>query len=81
MLATKLMRAIETLALVERINSHLRMIPIPKMHYMCIVAVNDMLNEKFIAIGMALSLVDLRTVWKLGFPVQLATNNRNFGSF
>lgn len=74
-------RPLENLDWAVEIEYKLGMIPISRMHYMCMVLVNNVLTETIVDTGVAHSLIDLCNSKKFGLSVQLTTKHHNFGSF
>lgn len=65
----------------RHIENRLSLVPISKIHYICMVAVNNVVTKAFIDSGRARSLIDLRIDRKLNLPAKLATKHHNSGCF
>lgn len=78
---TKFIWPTKPLAWAYGMGNKLSMIPASKIHYVCMVAINDIIIEVIDNTSGACSLIDLRTARKLEQPMQLAIKYRTFSSF
>lgn len=57
------------------------MLPISRSHYIALVAINEGFCEAIVDTGGARSMIDYESAKSLGLDVELANEERSFGSF